>query len=152
MEILSHLLANAYIATAPLTNLAAASNIGDGVAAFFTSILAVLIWLALTVFVIVAMWKVYVKANQPGWSSIIPIYNTLVMLRIVGRPWWWILLLFVPIVNLVIGLIVIYNLAQVFGKGLGFMLGLLFLPFIFYPILAFGTATYAKPVREAVVV
>jgi uncharacterized membrane protein YhaH (DUF805 family) len=68
--------------------------------------------------------------------------------RIVGRPWWWLLLLFVPIVNLVIGLIVTYNLAQVFGKGLGFMLGLLFLPFIFCPILAFGTATYLKPVRE----
>jgi ABC-type sulfate transport system permease subunit len=149
---LSYLLANAYVATAPLTNLAAVSNIGDGVATFFTSILVVLIWLTLTVFVIVAMWKVYVKAGQPGWSSIIPIYNTLIMLRIVGRPWWWLLLLFVPIVNLVIGLIVTYNLAQVFGKGLGFMLGLLFLPFIFYPILAFGTATYLKPVREAVVI
>lgn len=82
-------------------------------------------------------------AGQPGWSSIIPIYNLIVWLRIVGRPLWWIILFFVPFVNIVISIIITYQLAKVFGKGVGFTIGLILLPFIFYPILAFGQATYS---------
>src|SRR6478672_11028022 len=56
--------------------------------------------LAIIVFVIVALWKVYAKAGEPGWAAIIPIYNIIVLLRIAGKPWWWILLLLIPLVNI----------------------------------------------------
>ncbi|MHC4108620.1 MAG: DUF5684 domain-containing protein [Planctomycetota bacterium] len=104
--------------------------------------IGVLIWLAIVVFLIAAWWKVYVKAGQPGWAAIIPIYNMIVLLEIVGRPWWWIFLLLIPIVGLVIYILVIVELAAVFGKGGGFAVGLIFLGFIFIPILGFGSAVY----------
>ena len=91
---------------------------------------------------IVSVWKIFSKAGQPGWASIIPIYNTVVMLQAVKKPIWWFILMFVPFVNIIIGLIVTHNLSKVFGKGVGFTLGLIFLPFIFYPILGFGSARY----------
>ena len=101
-----------------------------------------LIQLAILVVMIVAGWKVFTKAGQPGWASIIPFYNVYVMLTIVGKPGWWLLLFFIPIVNIVIGIIVTLELAQRFGKGGGFAAGLILLPIIFYPMLGFGSATY----------
>lgn len=105
-----------------------------------------LIYIAVIVFYIFCMWKIFVKAGKPGWAAIIPIYNTLVMLEIIGRPWWYLLLMLVPVVNIVIGIMIIFDLAKVFGKGTGFGFGLLFLSFIFIPILAFGDATYQGPI------
>src|SRR5262245_20599244 len=102
--------------------------------------------LAIVVFVIVAMWKVYVKAGEPGWAAIIPIYNIIVLLRIAGKPWWWILLLLIPLVNIVIGILVHIDLAKNFGQTVLFGIGLMFLGIIFYPILAFGDARYNKVV------
>jgi Na+/melibiose symporter-like transporter len=98
---------------------------------------------------IVAGWKVFTKAGQPGWASIIPFYNVYVMLTIVGKPGWWLLLFFIPIVNLVIGIIVTLELAKRFGKSGGFAVGLILLPFIFYLILAFGSATYTPAPASA---
>jgi len=103
-------------------------------------------FVALIVFLIVAEWKVYVKAGQPGWAVLIPFYNFYIMLKIVGKPGWWILLLFVPLVNIVIGIYVIHLLSKSFGHGLGFTLGLIILSFIFYPILGFGDSKYLGPV------
>ena len=60
--------------------------------------------------------------------------------------WWWLLLMFVPVVNVVIGIIVLLDLAKVFGKSSGFGVGLIFLAFIFIPILAFGDAQYLGPI------
>jgi len=91
---------------------------------------------------IVAMWKVFTKAGQPGWAILVPIYNAYVMLKIAGKPGWWLILLLIPIVNIVIGIMALAGLASNFGKGGGFVVGLLFLPFVFYPILAFGSAEY----------
>ena len=68
--------------------------------------------LLLGIFVLVALWKVYVKAGKPGWAAIIPIYNILVLLEIVGKPWWWLLLMFIPFVNIVIMVIVYIELAK----------------------------------------
>lgn len=113
-------------------------------------ILGWLLYMAVIVFYIFCMWKVFVKAGKPGWAAIVPIYNTLVMLEIVGRPWWYLLLLLVPVVNIVIGIMVVFDLAKVFGKGTGFGFGLLFLSFIFIPILAFGDAQYQAPVVAAI--
>ena len=104
-----------------------------------------LFWLAVVIVVIVAMWKVFTKAGQPGWAAIIPIYNTYIMLKIAGRPWWWLLLMLIPIVTFVVSIIVLVDLAKSFGKGIGFAVGLIFLPFIFVPILGFGSAQYQGP-------
>jgi len=101
-----------------------------------------LIYLALVILYVAGLWKVFTKAGQPGWAAIVPIYNVIVMLQIVGRPVWWILLMLIPVVNLVIAILVIVELAAVFGKGAGFAIGILFLGFIFVPILGFGSATY----------
>lgn len=108
-------------------------------------IVPMIIGLAVMVFLIAAVWKTFVKAGQPGWASIIPIYNTIVMLQIAGRPIWWIVLMFIPLVNLVIVIIVMIDLAKSFGQGAGFGIGLAFLGFIFFPILGFGSAQYQGP-------
>lgn len=94
---------------------------------------------------LVTMWKIYVKAGRQGWEAIIPIYNAYILLKIVGKPGWWLILYLIPIVNLVF-LIWTYNmLSKSFGKDEGFTAGLLLLGIIFFPILAFGTAKYLGP-------
>ena len=99
--------------------------------------------IAVTVLIVVAMWKIFSKAGQPGWAAIIPIYNLFVWCKIVGRPAWWILLLLIcfPIFYIILCI----DLAKSFGKGVGFALGLIFLSVIFFPILGFGSATYQGP-------
>lgn len=111
----------------------------------FATFPIIVLYLAAIVFYVYCYWRIYEKANKPGWANLIPIYNTIVMLEIIGRPWWWLLLLFVPVVNFVIGLLMMFELAQVFGEGVGFGFGLLFLPVIFIPILALGNDTYQGP-------
>lgn len=98
---------------------------------------------AFIILLIAAMWKIFTKAGQPGWASIIPIYNWIVWCKIVGRPAWWVLLLLVcfPIFYIILCV----DLAKSFGKGVGFALGLIFLSFIFFPILGFGSAQYQGP-------
>src|SRR5437762_11828809 len=104
-----------------------------------------IIGLLIALLVIVATWKVFTKAGQPGWASIIPIYNLYVWCKIVGRPWWWILLMLIPFVNFIVAIILCIDLAKSFGKGVGFGLGLAFLGIIFFPILGFGSAQYQGP-------
>lgn len=99
-------------------------------------------YLAFTILMIAAWWKIFTKAGQPGWACIIPIYNLYVWCKIVGRPWWWILLMLIPFVNFIILIILIIDLAKSFGKGVGFGIGLLLLAVIFFPILGFGSAQY----------
>jgi len=101
-----------------------------------------IIWLAVVVLAIAGAWKTFAKAGKPGWGVIVPIYNLILMLEIAGRPIWWIILLFIPLVNIVIAIVVPIDIARKFGKGAGFGLGLAFLGFIFYPILGFGSAQY----------
>jgi len=100
------------------------------------------VYLAIAILVIAALWKVFTKAGQPGWACLVPIYNILVLLKITGKPAWWVILFFVPIANLVIAIIVAIALAEKFGKGAGYGIGLAFLPVVFYPMLGFGSATY----------
>lgn len=102
------------------------------------------IWLGLVVLMLTAMWKVFTKAGRPGWECIIPIYNTYVMLLIAGKPGWWLVLFFIPVVNLVVSIIAMVALAEAFGKSAGFGIGLAFLPMIFIPILGFGDAKYVR--------
>jgi len=96
-------------------------------------------------FFIAAFWQIFTKAGEEGWKAIIPIYNMVVLLRIVGKPWWWIFLLFIPVVNYVFGIWTYNMLSKSFGKDEGFTIGLLLLSFIFFPILGFGSAKYLGP-------
>ena len=104
-----------------------------------------IVCLVVFVFEIASHWRVYTKAGKPGWASIVPLYNLYVLLQIVGRPWWWLLLCFIPLVNIVVSIIICVDLAKCFGKGVGFALGIIFLPFIFIPVLAWGDAQYQGP-------
>lgn len=107
--------------------------------------LGLLIGLAIMVFFIVALWKVFTKAGKAGWLVLIPFVNVYVLLKIAGRPGWWLILFLIPLVNLIISILVSLDLAKSFGKGAGFGLGLAFLGPIFYPILGYGSATYQGP-------
>lgn len=97
---------------------------------------------AVTVFEIAALWQVFTKAGKPGWAAIIPIYNTIVLLEIVDKPIWWIILFFIPFVNIVAIILVYLELAKVYGRSSGFGIGLILLPYVFIPILGFGDARY----------
>jgi hypothetical protein len=106
---------------------------------------SIIFGLLVALLLIVAMWKVFAKAGQPGWASIIPIYNLYIWCKIVGRPWWWILLMLIPFVNFIVCIILCIDLAKSFGKGVGFGIGLALLGIIFFPILGFGSAQYQGP-------
>lgn len=98
--------------------------------------------LAVAVMMLVAMWKVFEKAGQPGWGFLIPIYNAYLLCKIAGKPGWWLLLLFIPLVNVVIGILLAVCIAERFGRSIPFAVGLIVLPFVFYPILGFGESQY----------
>lgn len=115
---------------------------GGGAAGAAIGLIFTVIYLAILVLVIAGMWKVFVKAGKPGWACLIPIYNVIVLLEIAGKPLWWIILLFIPLVNFVVWILVAIAVAEKFGKGAGFGVGLAFLPMIFFPILGFGDAQY----------
>lgn len=101
-----------------------------------------LAYIGVIVLVIVSIWKIFEKAGKPGWAAIIPIYNMIVLLEIVRKPIWWIVLMLIPLVNIVVAIIVYVELAKAFGKSAGFGIGMIFLSFIFLPMLAFGDDQY----------
>jgi len=107
-------------------------------------------WLAFMILMIAACWKIFTKAGQPGWASIIPIYNWYILCKIVGRPGWWVILLLIPFINFIIGIILCIDLAKSFGKGVGFGIGLILLGLIFFPILGFCSAQYQGPAAGAI--
>ncbi len=82
-------------------------------------------------FTYVADWIIFTKADHPGWASLIPFYNLYVVLKIVGRPGWWLILFFIPFVNIIVAIIVAIDMSKSFGHGGGFALGLIFLGPIF---------------------
>ena len=91
---------------------------------------------------IVALWKVFTKANEAGWASIIPLYNTYVLFKITWGNGWYFLLMLIPCVNIVIEIMTMVKLAKVFGKSTGFAIGLILLNPIFMLILAFDDSQY----------
>ena len=108
-----------------------------------TSVIVLIIDLAVAVLMIASMWMIFEKAGEPGWAAIIPIYNLYVVLKISDKPAWWLILFFIPIVNFIIIIITVLALAEKFGKGVGFAIGMILLPIIFFPILGFGDARYS---------
>ena len=113
---------------------------------FLFGMLIVVAFLIFGILTIVGMWKTYKKAGQPGWAAIVPIYNMYIWLKIVGRPAWWLLLLFVPVVSLIVSLIMSLDLAKAFGKSSLFgAVGLWLFEGIGFLILGFGSAQYQGP-------
>ena len=114
------------------------------------SIIPTIISLVLCVFVLVCMWIIFRKANKPGWAAIVPFYNLYVMFEITWGSGWRFLLMLIPIYNIILSIQTQIRLAKAFGKGGGFAAGLIFLPYIFIPILAFSGASYQGiPVKAA---
>ena len=106
-------------------------------------IVTMVVYLAFMVLFVAGLWKTFVKAGEPGWAAIVPIYNIITILKLGGKPWFW---AFIPIVGPIMLIIAEIELAKRFGKGTGFGIGLAFLPFIFFPMLGFGSATAGAPV------
>jgi hypothetical protein len=109
-------------------------------------IIPIFISLIIGLFYIVCYWKLFTKAGKPGWAVLIPIYSTLVQLEILGREWIWLLLMFIPGVNLVIAVVMMLDLAKVFGKDTTFGCLMVLFPYILIPILALGDAKYLGPI------
>lgn len=101
-----------------------------------------LFFFAFIVFFIVCHWKIFTKAGQEGWKSLIPFYNAYVQLQITKQPTIWLLYFFIPFVNIYFGIKHIHGLSRAFGKDVGFTVGIILLPIVFYPILAFGDSKY----------
>ena len=105
--------------------------------------LMLVVYLVAIIFLfIVPIWKLYEKAGQPGWAVLVPIYNIIIWLRIIGKPWWWLLLMMIPYVGLIWSIWSINLLVKRFGKSEGYTVGIIFLGFIFVPMLGYGSSKY----------
>jgi hypothetical protein len=119
---------------------------GATIAAVLGGTMMLIVWLVFLLVLIIGLWKVFEKAGQPGWACIVPIYNIYILMKIVGKPGWWVVLYFIPFVNFVIGIIVAISLAKAFGRSAAFGVFLLFfLSIIGYLILGFGNDRYLGP-------
>ena len=107
-----------------------------------TALIILVVLLAIGLLLVISLWVLFTKAGEAGWKSLVPIYNLYVLLKISDVPGWWLIMLFIPIIQLVFHILLMLALAKKFGKGTLFAIGLFFLPIIFYPLLAFGGAQY----------
>ena len=108
-------------------------------------VIMLLLMIFLAIIPIVAMWKIFQKAGREGWEGIIPIYNIFILLVIIKKPWYWFILMMIPYVGIIWNIWSMNLLVKSFGKSSGFTVGVILLPFIFLPILAFGDAEYTSP-------
>jgi hypothetical protein len=97
-----------------------------------------LIVLGAVLLVLASMWKVFERAGEPGWAAIVPIYNVYVLTKVAQVSPLWILGMLIPLLNIVAAFVVSNGVARRFGKGAGYAIGLFLLPFLFYPMLAWG--------------
>ena len=107
-----------------------------------------LLMVAIAAFYLYCVWRLFEKAGKEGWEGLVPGHNVVEMFEMIGRPGWWFFLLLIPIANIIIAIMALFDLAKVFGKDVGFGFGLLFLPFIFFPILVLGEAPYQGPLTH----
>ncbi len=128
------------------TNTTSAGSAALGGALFLGVFIVTLI---IAIPMIIALWKIFVKAGKPGWAALVPFYNNYIMVQIAGLPIIWFVLMFVPYVNAVASIYVLYMLSKSFGKDAGFTALLVLLPFIGFPILGFGKAQYQGPAGGA---
>lgn len=102
----------------------------------------------LIVLYVIGRWRMFQKAGEEGWASIIPLYSTYVMIKISRNPGWWLILLLIPIVNIFIGIMILNGISAQFGKSGGYTVGLVFLGIIFLPLLGFDESSYAQEISE----
>jgi len=105
----------------------------------------IIICIVIGVIAIAGEWKAFQKAGQPGWACIVPIYNAYIMLKIGGKPGWWLILFLIPGINFIFVVWTLNMISKSFGKDEGFTIGLVILGMIFWPILGFGDAVYRGP-------
>lgn len=92
---------------------------------------SLLVFLILFIVAHVGLWKLYEKAGRKGWEAIVPFYNMYILLKITGRPAWWFILLLIPIINVIVGIGLLTDLAKSFGKfGFWQHIGAVLVPFI----------------------
>ncbi|MGN1022071.1 MAG: DUF5684 domain-containing protein [Lachnospiraceae bacterium] len=103
------------------------------------------VWITVYVLLVIANWKIFEKAGEPGWMSLIPILNSYIFFKITWGNGWFFLLTLIPFIGWIFYVIAEYHLCQAFDKGIGFFFGLFFLPNLFTLILGFGASTYHKP-------
>ena len=116
------------------------------VAAAIGGTMMMIVCLVIAVVFLIGFWKVFVKAGQPGWACIVPIYNIYILMKIIGKPGWWVILCYIPFVNIVILIIVSIALAKCFGRSPAFGVFLLFfLSIVGYLIIGFGNDRYLGP-------
>ena len=106
------------------------------------------LYLAFVVAILAAFWRVFTKAGEPGWAILVPFYNVIVLLKIVGRPWWWLILAMIPFVNFIFAIIINMDLAKSFGKGVGFAIGLILLAPIFINDIGVRRRSVSGPSRS----
>ncbi|MWG36004.1 DUF5684 domain-containing protein [Halomarina oriensis] len=112
------------------------------------------LFLAAIVGIVAGRWYAFEKADRPGWTSLIPIYRVYVKLQVADKSGWWVLPAMVPLVNVVVLPKINYDFAKTFGMDGAtaaiYGLGLFFLPFVFWPLLAFGDYSYEPPAQNTV--
>lgn len=109
----------------------------------------IVLYVAVIVLLLISQWKIFTKAGKPGWAILIPFYNVIVLLQIIGKPWWWLLLLLVPFVNIVFIIWSLNLLSLSFGKDTGYTVGLILLSPVFIPLLGLGSAEYKGPAGDS---
>jgi hypothetical protein len=134
------LLAHAVLAATSSSDAgSAAGGIIGALCGFFFALLV-------SVPLLAGLWGIFTKAGKPGWAAIVPFYNVMVLVEIVGKPVWWaLLILFCPCVGIIFSILTYVELAKCFGKGGGFVAGLILLPYVFFPILGFNKDRYTPP-------
>lgn len=111
--------------------------------------IAWIVWVVAVLVSVVAMWKIFEKADEAGWKSLIPFYNLYTFMRISGRNGWWFLGLFVPLLNIFIAIRFALDLAKHFGKSTTFAIfGILIFSFIGHLMLGFGDAKFVGTKHE----
>ena len=115
---------------------------GLGVIEIIFILAAIAIALVLIGAILAGLWKTFEKAGEAGWKGIIPIYNFWVLMEIIGRPGWWFILLFIPVIGTIVWIVVSLDLAKSFDHGIGFAIGLMIFPFLFFVILGWSEAQY----------
>jgi hypothetical protein len=120
-----------------------ATDTGAGAAGLILIVINLIVF-GVSIAMIASFWKIFTKAGEPGWGALVPLYNMILWMKIVNRPIWWLVLLFIPFVGLVVTFTLFNDLAKKFGCGTGFTIGMIVLPFIFLPMLAFGNYQYQR--------
>ena len=112
----------------------------------YIGMLVMIIFISVVVILMAAgMWRIFEKAGEPGWACLVPIYNLYVYCKIIGKPWYWMFLMCLPYIGTIWQIWSHNMLSKSFGKENGFTVGLVIVPFIFYPILGFSSDQYLGP-------